>query len=232
VKRGLFLIFLLPLFAACPQPKSPKPELVTLPSENAFSVMITSVPNNVEILFGDMKAITPTKLKVHSIDQLLLDNIKAVNMPEVVERRIKIYSEKEVEVNLFFDRELSEMAKALNLTKIIVFDYGEGITFDFNKYEIKPNFKPLLAKQADMLKKYFDGIDVYVCGHSDSVGRRDYNLELSLDRAKSVYDELAKLGVPKSSMKIQGFGSDYPLVSNDTEEGRAQNRRIEIILGS
>jgi outer membrane protein OmpA-like peptidoglycan-associated protein len=207
------------------------PELAVSTPEPAISLLIKSVPDNVEILFGERKVITPARLKIHSIDQLFVNNIKAVNMPEAVEQRIKIYSEEEIEVILIFDSGLSEMAKALRLTKIVVFDYGEGVTFDFNKHEIKPAFKPLLAKQADMLKKYFDGIDIYICGHSDSVGRREYNLELSLDRAKSVYDELLKLGVPRANMKIQGFGSDYPLVSNDTEAGRAQNRRIEVILG-
>jgi outer membrane protein OmpA-like peptidoglycan-associated protein len=149
-----------------------------------------------------------------------------------VEKRIGIISENEVEVTLVFDRDQSMMAKVLNLPKILVFDYGEGITFDFNKSELKPNLKPILLKQADMLKNYFSGIDIYICGHSDSIGRRERNLELSLARAEAVFNELAELGVPKESMKKQGFGSSYPLVSNDTEAGRARNRRIEIILGS
>jgi len=230
MKRCLFLSFLLPLLTACPQPKLPEP-VIPPPPEPTVSVLIKSVPDNVEIVFDEQRISTPAKFKIHSIDQLLNNNIQALNMPEVTEQRINIYSEEEIEVSLIFDSGQSKMSRALGLAKIIVFDYGEGVTFDFNKYEIKPAFEPLLAKQADMLKKYFDGIDVYICGHSDSIGRRDYNMKLSLDRAKTVYDELVKLGVPRANMKVQGFGSDYPLVSNDTEAGRAQNRRIEIILG-
>lgn len=230
MKRLLLLLLLLPLFIACPRQKAPEP--IVSPPVSVISVLITSVPENVEILFDDKIVSTPARFKVRSIDQLLTNNIKAAkNMTEAVEQRIKVYSEEEIEVILIFDSGLSKMANTLRLAKILVFDYGDSITFDFNKYEIKPAFIPLLAKQAYMLKKYFDGIDAYICGHSDSVGRHDYNLELSLNRAKSVYDELIKLGVRGANMRVQGFGSNYPLASNDNEAGRAQNRRIEIILG-
>jgi len=229
MRRCLFLFFLLPLLLACPQPKYSK-LAVPLP-KSPISVLITSVPDNVEILFDKRTLKTPTRLKIRSIDQLLIGNIKALDKTEVVEQRIKFYSEDEIELILIFDSEQSKIPKSLGLAKVLVFDYSEAITFDFNKYEIKPVFKPLLVNQAYMLKKYFDGVDVYICGHSDSVGRREYNLELSLNRAKSVYDELIRLGVQSAGMRLQGFGSDYPLVSNDTEAGRAQNRRIEVILG-
>jgi len=230
MRRCLFLSFLLPLLIACPQPKKFS-ELVVSPVESAISVLITSVPDNVEILFEKSIVSTPARFKIKSIEQLLTGNIKATNKIEAVEQRIKIYSDEEIELILIFDSEFSKVPKTLGLANILVFDYSEGITFDFNKYEIRPNFKPLLITLADMLKKYFDGIDIYICGHSDSVGRREYNLGLSLNRAKSVYDELLKLGVKGANMNVQGFGSDYPLVSNDTEAGRAQNRRIEVILG-
>jgi OOP family OmpA-OmpF porin len=62
------------------------------------------------------------------------------------------------------------------------------------------------------------------------MGGPEHNLSLSLDRARVVADDLAGRGVDKARLKIQGFGSTYPLASNDTEEGRAMNRRTELIL--
>jgi len=232
VKRALPFAFLL-LLIACPKPVSLQPPepVITQPMPE-ISALVRSVPQNIEILFeGKSIGQTPANLKVYTIDQLSGGFSAANASDEVVEQRVSVITEKEVEVTLTFDLEQSKMAKALNLSRILVFDYGEGITFDFNKSEIKPDFKPLLERQAEMLKNYFSGIDVYICGHSDSIGRRERNLELSLERAMSVYEKLKADGVPRESMKVKGFGSDYPLVSNDTEAGRARNRRIEIILG-
>ena len=230
MKRALPLVFL-PLLIACPKPAPHEPATPHAPAPE-ISAIVKSVPENIEILFeGKNIGPTPARLKVHSIDQLSEAFSAANYQDEVAEQRVSFMAENDVEVTLTFGVEQSKMAKALNLSKILVFDYGQNITFDFNKSEIKPDFKPLLDKQAEMLKKYFSGIDIYICGHSDSIGSRDRNLELSLDRAISVYEKLLEDGVPKDSMKVKGFGSDYPLVSNDTEEGRARNRRIEIILG-
>jgi outer membrane protein OmpA-like peptidoglycan-associated protein len=212
-----------------PEPLPPPPPL----PEPEISALVNTIPSGAEIVFdGQTIGPSPARLQVFSIDELTTDNLTAANMPEeAVEQRIKFISEKDVEVTLVFDRELSKMAKALNLSKILVFDYGAEITFDFNKSDLKEDLIPLLKKQAELLKDYFDGIDIYLCGHTDSVGRKERNQELSLDRALAVFDELIKDGIPKERMKPQGFGSDFPLEANDTEEGRARNRRIEIILG-
>ena len=230
-----FFLSLLFLLIACPQTKPSAPGIEIPPPpfpEPDISALVTALPTSVEVLFeGKNLGYTPTKLKVHSVEQLVNNLTAADTSKEAVEKRISIISEVEVEVTLVFDRDQSKMAKALNLPNILVFDYGEGITFDFNKSELKPELRPILLKQADLLKKYFSGINIYICGHSDSIGRRERNMELSLARAEAVFSELADMGIPKASMKNQGFGSDYPLVSNDTEAGRARNRRIEIILG-
>jgi len=230
-----FFLSLLFWLIACTQPKPSAPKTVLPPPlpEPAISALVNSIPDTVEISFkGEKVGYTPVKLKIHSVDQLISSLATVSNLEKAVEKRISIISESEVEVTLVFDSNQSVMTKVLNLPKILIFDYGEGITFDFNKSELKPDLKPILLKQAEMLKNYFSGIDIHICGHSDSIGRRERNLELSLARAESVFNELAELGIPKASMKKQGFGSDYPLVSNDTEAGRARNRRIEIILGN
>jgi outer membrane protein OmpA-like peptidoglycan-associated protein len=226
--KRLLTLPILALLVACP---APKPEPAPRP-EPKISALVLAVPSHAQIVFeGEKLGPVPAKLKVHTIDQLA-DGFTAANMPEgAVEQRISVISESEVEVTLVFDSEHSKMAKALGLSKILVFDYGEGVTFDSNQSEVKPDFMPLLTKQAEMLKKYFSGIDIHICGHTDSRGGHAHNQLLSVHRAQAVKTELVKLGVPQNDMKVTGHASDFPLVSNDTEEGRARNRRIEIILG-
>ena len=202
-------------------------------SGSVIAVTVNSVPSKVKVAFaGETIGHTPVQHTVGSFDELINSfSIMDDKYTSTVEERITVMSDHQVEVNLVLDSKFSKMAKALGLSKIIVFDYGEGITFDSNKSELKPDFRPLLEKQAEMLKKFFAGVDVYICGHTDSQGGKAHNQELSLERAMSVYSQLLELGVPKEVMKPQGFGYDYPMSDNKTPEGRARNRRIEVILG-
>ncbi|MDR2562172.1 MAG: OmpA family protein [Holophagales bacterium] len=215
-------------FASCQS----RVALPKAPSEPVIFATVNTIPKAENVVFeGKTIGRSPVKLKVRSIDQLA-NGLTIANAPdELIEQQIRHVANNEVTVTLVLDKNLSKMAAALNLKKILVFDYGEEITFEFDKSDLKPEFKTLLVKQADLLKRHFKGIDIYICGHSDSVGRPEHNLELSMDRAKSVFYVLLDAGIPKESMKLQGFGSDYPLDDNNTETGRARNRRIEIILG-
>ena len=70
-------------------------------------------------------------------------------------------------------------------------------------------------------------IRVEVSGHTDNSGQATYNKQLSEKRAQSVYDYLIQKGIPKTNLVTVGYGPDRPVASNDTEEGRRQNRRIE-----
>lgn len=231
MRHSIFLSLLVLLFGCQP---ATEPVIVPPPSipDPTISATITTVPHHDGIIFnGENIGQSPATLMIYTVDQLT-DSLTAASAPEgVVEKRIKIISEAKVEVTLLLDHDLSKMAKALNLTKILVFDYGEEITFDFNKAELKPELKPLLDKQAEILNNFFKGVDIHICGHSDSLGSRQRNMEISLQRAMSVFNELVEVGVPRANIKVQGFGSDFPLVTNETEAGRARNRRIEIILG-
>jgi OOP family OmpA-OmpF porin len=72
---------------------------------------------------------------------------------------------------------------------------------------------------------------VVVCeGHTDSRGTEAYNDALSMRRARSVRDYLIKGGIPSKDIKVEGFGETKPVASNDTDEGRQQNRRVELRL--
>ena len=102
-----------------------------------------------------------------------------------------------------------------------------GINFDFDKYNIKPQFEAVLNEAAATLMKRPE-IKIVIEGHTDSIGSVEYNQKLSERRAKSVYDYFLKKGVSASRMKTIGYGKSRPKADNATEEGRAINRRVEL----
>jgi outer membrane protein OmpA-like peptidoglycan-associated protein len=102
-----------------------------------------------------------------------------------------------------------------------------GVTFDTNSTLIKPGFTQTLDQIADSLNRYPNSlIDVY--GHTDSVGTDSYNQTLSENRARVVADYLVSKGVAPARIRSTGFGKTQPIASNDTPEGRAANRRVEL----
>lgn len=109
----------------------------------------------------------------------------------------------------------------------ILVNLPDGVTFAVNSTTISPAFQATLDQIAQSLKDYPDSlVDVY--GHTDSTGSDAYNQDLSERRARSVAGYLAMRGVSSARIRSQGFGEQYPVASNDTEEGRALNRRVEI----
>ena len=104
-----------------------------------------------------------------------------------------------------------------------------GITFDFAKYDLKSEFRPVLDDLASTLNEY-NQTRIEVTGHTDSVGSDQANMTLSQRRADAVAGYLGSRGVASSRMVVTGMGESRPVASNDTESGRAQNRRVEITL--
>jgi len=103
----------------------------------------------------------------------------------------------------------------------------EEVLFDFDKYNIKPQFYYFLDEAAVVFEKN-PGLRVRIEGHTDNIGTAAYNKKLSLRRAKAVMEYLIKKGIPKESLSIEGFGFTRPIATNETEEGRALNRRVEL----
>lgn len=99
--------------------------------------------------------------------------------------------------------------------------------FDFDKAVIKPEAYPMLDEAGIILKKN-PSLDVILQGHTDNIGNDNYNMGLSLRRAKAIKAYLVNKGIDGARIETQGFGASKPMTSNDTEEGRAQNRRVEI----
>lgn len=103
-----------------------------------------------------------------------------------------------------------------------------NVFFDTNEYALKPESRAELRKLHDLLANNA-GWKIQINGHTDNVGDRNLNINLSLKRAQSVVDYLVELGIQRERLSARGFGPDRPLVSNDDEEeGREINRRTEI----
>ena len=102
-----------------------------------------------------------------------------------------------------------------------------GIYFDFDKADLKVGSEKVLTEMVKLMKDYPE-LRVEIQGHTDNVGGREYNLDLSERRAQTVRHFLGLYGIALSRMTVKGYGFDMPVASNDTEEGRALNRRVEL----
>ena len=100
------------------------------------------------------------------------------------------------------------------------------VNFDFDKSTVKPEFMPEVQKVADFMKQN-PGYSVVLEGHTDSKGSDAYNMKLSDQRAKAVAKALESLGVSKAKVTTEAYGESKPVATNDTEAGRAENRRVD-----
>ena len=111
----------------------------------------------------------------------------------------------------------------------IILNMPGNVTFDTASSDISADFYRVLNSIALVFNEYEKTyIDIY--GHTDSVGDANYNMSLSQRRADSVSRYLQTRGVISQRLLTRGMGEDYPIASNDTKQGRAQNRRVEIKL--
>ena len=111
----------------------------------------------------------------------------------------------------------------------ITLNLPDGITFDFGKATLKPQFYTALNGVAGTLREYNQTM-IEVVGHTDNIGSDAYNLQLSKQRADAVAAYLQAQGVQSVRIQTLGAGKAYPIADNGTEAGRAQNRRVEIRL--
>jgi len=120
----------------------------------------------------------------------------------------------------------AEMSKSISANgKVALY----GLHFDFNKAELKPESAPTLEEMAKLLKAE-PGLEVLVVGHTDNVGAFDFNQDLSLRRARAIATALAtKHGIERERLTPMGAAFMAPVTTNATEEGRALNRRVELV---
>ena len=103
-----------------------------------------------------------------------------------------------------------------------------GVHFDFNKSKIRPGDAAVLDEAASTLKAN-PNVTVDVNGYCDAIGGEAYNLRLSDRRSNAVVDYLERAGIPSSQLVPHGYGKTDFVATNDTAEGRAQNRRVELV---
>ncbi|MGB7054418.1 MAG: OmpA family protein [bacterium] len=120
----------------------------------------------------------------------------------------------------------NSMAQDIKITgKVAIY----GIYFDFNKADVKSESEPTLKEIAKLLKQN-PKLKLYVVGHTDNVGSMNTNIDLSQRRAQEVLQALTtKHGVDKKRLEAYGVGPLCPAAPNKTEEGRAKNRRVELV---
>lgn len=126
------------------------------------------------------------------------------------------------------DRDL-EGANVERVGEGIKITFDSGLMFGVDKSELSEASKQNLIELAETLKKY-EETNILVEGHTDDTGSDDYNMDLSRRRAYSVEDFLTANGIEKKRMEITAYGEMQPTASNDTDEGRQQNRRVEVAI--
>jgi outer membrane protein OmpA-like peptidoglycan-associated protein len=133
------------------------------------------------------------------------------------------------------DKQAEEMKKVLGDAEVrrvgegIVIDFKEKVLFGFDRSDLGANAATNLDKLINVLNKYPD-TDIKILGHTDNKGTDTYNLGLSERRAASVSSYLKDHGISSSRVSTKGMGENDPIASNDTEEGRSQNRRVEFVI--
>jgi outer membrane protein OmpA-like peptidoglycan-associated protein len=140
-------------------------------------------------------------------------------------------------VGNYQDRQQAALREKLQGTGVDVDRKGDNITlnmpgnvtFAFNSANLDPQFYPVLNDVAGVLREYNQTV-VEVAGHTDNIGSDEVNQRLSEQRAGAVAQYLAAQGVDPQRLITVGGGKRYPIASNDTEAGRAANRRVEITL--
>jgi outer membrane protein OmpA-like peptidoglycan-associated protein len=140
-------------------------------------------------------------------------------------------------VGYYMDRQEEKLRKQLQGTGVsvtrdgdnIILNMPSNITFDFDSFQLKSEFKPTLDSVVLVLNE-FESTLITVEGHTDSKGSEQYNQKLSENRALSVSDYLIGKGVKKQRLAAIGKGELEPIADNNTINGRAQNRRVELTL--
>jgi len=107
--------------------------------------------------------------------------------------------------------------------------FDSGLMFPLNESALTATSKENLTKLSETLQKH-EETNILVEGHTDSSGTDEYNMELSKKRAVSVQEFLAQNGIANSRMQTSAYGESQPIATNETEDGRQQNRRVEVAI--
>jgi len=135
----------------------------------------------------------------------------------------------------YMDKQAEELEEDLEGAEVervgegIKITFDSGILFAFDSAELSGQAEENITELATTLKDYED-TNILIEGHTDNIGSESYNQELSEERAASVGDKLKTLGVRTARITEVGYGEEQPVADNSTEEGRRQNRRVEVAI--
>lgn len=138
-------------------------------------------------------------------------------------------------IGAYMDKQAKDIEKEVEGVKVERIEEGIDVTFDsgilfgFDKSELNANSKTNIAKLGRILNEYPD-TRLTIQGHTDSKGNENYNQQLSSKRANAVRDYLVANGVKAGRLSTASYGESAPVATNETEEGRAQNRRVEVVI--
>ncbi len=120
-------------------------------------------------------------------------------------------------------------ARVYRVGEGIIVEFSDKILFGFDQSELNPTSKGNLNKLKDVLVKYPD-TNIEIQGHTDNTGSNKYNMSLSKRRASAVSSYIGSSGVSSNRISTKGYGESAPNYSNDNEDGRSQNRRVEFLI--
>jgi outer membrane protein OmpA-like peptidoglycan-associated protein len=123
-----------------------------------------------------------------------------------------------------------ENAEVERVGEGILVTFDSGILFDFDSSVLRAEARQNLAELARTLGDMSGDVELLIAGHTDSVGTDDYNFRLSERRAQAAADYLMTRGIPPARIFISGLGETEPVATNDTDQGRQLNRRVEVAI--
>jgi outer membrane protein OmpA-like peptidoglycan-associated protein len=148
-------------------------------------------------------------------------------LDRVAKQTAQLEAEK-VELRVLLLKQFNAILQTRDTARGLIVNMSD-VLFDTAKFSLRPLAREKLAKVAGIVSGH-PGLKLDVEGHTDSVGGDDYNQQLSEQRGAAVRDYLMQQGMPVSSVTAKGFGKTQPVASNDTAQGRQQNRRVEIVI--
>jgi len=177
----------------------------------------------------DMQHTCLLKMGIHNpeMQQMILKNPTKEFISEIVSKIKAISEELSPPVDTVETQKFSQLTKEELEEKVPVI--LDNIYFEIGKSTLLPGSYPQLDILAKLLVEK-PLIKIKILGHADKTGLEEANLELSADRAKAVMDYLTEKGIAPERILHQGLGSSNPIASNETEEGRAKNRRVEFVI--
>ncbi|WP_338876209.1 sodium-translocating pyrophosphatase [Spirosoma sp. SC4-14] len=189
------------------------PYIAVKPANHTGEVIVTEV-DEVLLPAGD----TP--------DGMAETDPTAANLGEFMKRKLSSGTELNIPENGIENNLLKFIESDKPVDKTTWFDF-DRLLFETGSATLKPQSQEQLKNIAEILKA-FPAVNIKLGGYTDNTGNAASNLKLSQDRANSVRVELEKMGIDNNRLEAEGYGQEHPVASNDTEEGRAKNRRISI----